>query len=98
MRATRTVVSGILGGSVIVACAAARARPSGPAGEAAGGADRAVASSAHVVGRLRLRAEVIDLSASSLARGGAAEDLSEAYAMPVHADVASELLVRRPEQ
>lgn len=52
-----------------------------------GGASAPEAAAERVIGRMRLRGEVIDLSLSSLAAGGVASDLAEAYAQPVSADI-----------
>ena len=44
-----------------------------------------------VIGRVRTRDQVIDLTSSSLTAGGAARDLIDGYARPVHADIDSDL-------
>lgn len=89
MRSRSIVMSALLASAAAIGCAVASATPG------VGGSSAAPVivddNGEPVIGRVRTRDQVIDLTSSSLTAGGAARDLIDGYARPVHADIDSDL-------
>jgi len=90
----RLVLSGVVGSVLTVLGSVASATPP-IGGERAPVVQRTRGAS--LVGRVRVRGRVIDLTVESLASGGKASSLAPAYASNVHADI-DQALIRRSTQ
>jgi hypothetical protein len=88
----RLVLGAVVGSVLTVLGSVASATP--PIGGEQAPAAQRPGSAAPLVGRVRIRGQVIDLTVESLASGGKASELAPAYAATVHADI-DPALVRR---
>jgi hypothetical protein len=91
----RLVLSGVVGSVLTVLGSVASATP--PIGGERAPAVQRARGAAPLVGRVRIRGQVIDLTVESLASGGKASELAPAYAANVHADI-DQALIRRSTQ
>ena len=92
----RLVLSGVVGSVLTILGSVASATPP-IGGERASIAQRA-RHAAPLVGRVRIRGQLIDLTVESLARGGKANKLAPAYARAVHADIDRALIRHSTER
>jgi hypothetical protein len=88
----RLLLSGVVGSVLTVLGSVASATP--PIGGERAPVAHGVRHEAPLVGRVRIRGRLIDLTVESLASGGKARKLATAYASAVHADI-DPALVRR---
>jgi hypothetical protein len=91
----RLVLSGVVGTALVVLGSAASASP--PSGGERAPAAQSASGGAPIVGRVRIRGQVIDLTLESLATGGEASELAPGYAV-VHADIDTDLVKRSTER
>jgi hypothetical protein len=92
----RLVLGGVVGSVLGVLGSVASATP--PIGGERAPAVQDSRDAAPLVGRVRTRGRVIDLTVESLASGGEASELAPAYASSVHADLDPTLIRRSNER
>jgi hypothetical protein len=90
----RLLLSGVVGSVLTVLGSVASATP--PIGGERAPVAHAARHAAPLVGRVRIRGRLIDLTVESLASGGKASKLAPAYASTVHADLDTALIRRSP--
>jgi len=92
----RLVLGAVVGSVLAILASVAGAKP--PVGGEPAPAIQGTRDAAPLVGRVRIRGQVIDLTVESLASGGEARELAPAYASSVHADVDRALIRRSGER
>jgi hypothetical protein len=92
----RLVLSAVVGSVLTVLGSVANATP--PIGGERAPAVQGARGASPLVGRVRIRDQVIDLTVESLASGGKASELAPAHASNVHADIDVALIRRSAER